>query len=668
MNGPRPWPLRLVLGLYWAALVTASHWPGLRLQLPPSMGGSHHTFGFGLPLDKMAHLGAFAILAWLALMAGLFGNKRKPHLWTLGLVVLYSAADEWTQQFTGRELHLNDWLASLSGVCLGTVAWVVTDWLSNHDDSFVGHTKIVSALTTLSRVFGLVRDWALALAFGLSGIMDAFIVAFMIPNLFRRLFGEGALAAAFVPCYSKLKNQDMASATRFASDVIKRLAIGLVAVVAAAVAVLWAVRLSSDLGDRAELTVDLSMILLWFAPMICATAIAGAVLQVHGRFGPPAAAPIILNIAMIGAAIYAAFRMGHQSALSKTTLVAVAVLAAGAVQLAWQWTLLPKATGPGDPQKLRQTRRDLTKAWAPTIVGMAVFQLNVLADAMIAMGFSADPGATLNWFGQTRAYPMQVGDVSALSLAQRLYQFPLGVFGIAIATAIFPALSAAAEDRARFGRLLRQGLRLTVFIGLPASVGLWLVRDPLTRVIFYEGGALKAEDAGRIAHVLAAYAPSVWAYSMTHVLTRSFYAQHNPRTPMRVAIAVVALNVTLNLTLIWYFGVAGLAWSTTFCSMVHALSLLFLVRRYVQKPIDGQVVQSWIKIALLSAIMAAAVAGLAQQFDLNQLGRGGSAGVLFGLSLAGAIVVLLGAKITGMAEPSWLLRGAPSDSSQTPPA
>ncbi|MDX1564142.1 MAG: murein biosynthesis integral membrane protein MurJ [Phycisphaeraceae bacterium] len=660
MNGRRLWPLRLLLGLYWVALATASHWPNLRLQWPESMDGvASGSLTEVVGLDKLAHLGAFAVLTWLALKARLFPTRPRGATLTVLLVVIYSALDEWTQQWTAREVHLNDWLASVMGVCLGILGWGLTDWLSGSDGSFAGQTKVVSALTTLSRLFGLLRDWALALAFGLSGLMDAFIVAFMVPNLFRRLFGEGALAAAFMPCYSRLKEQDPASAIHFAWKILKRLLIGLGLFVAALVIALAAVQWWVDLPPRSDLTVNLSLVLLWFAPLICATAIAGAVLQAHGRFGPPAAAPIVLNVAMIAAALYAAHRMGHHSALSRTGLVAVAVLAAGVVQLIWHLTLLPSRQPAVSADRVREAGTALRKAWAPTLVGMAVFQLNVLADALIAMGFSAEPGATLTLFGGERPYPMQVGDVGALSLAQRLYQFPLGVFGIAIATTIFPALASAASDKGRFAMLLRQGLRLTVFIGLPASVGLWLVREPLTHVIFYPGsGALEEGDAGRIGRILAFYAPSVWAYSMTHVLTRSFYAQDNPRTPMRVAVIVVGLNLTLNLILIWFLGAAGLAASTSFCSMIHGLVLLGLVRRYVEKPVDRQVAGSWFKIAMLSVVMGAVVGGLVTAFDVRELSRAGAALLLGGLSLAGALVIFIGSKGLSMAEPRWLLRGS----------
>ncbi|HCT45480.1 MAG TPA: murein biosynthesis integral membrane protein MurJ, partial [Phycisphaerales bacterium] len=167
-----------------------------------------------------------------------------------------------------------------------------------------------------------------------------------------------------------------------------------------------------------------------------------------------------------------------------------------------------------------------------------------------------------------------------LFYAQRLYQFPLGVFGIAVATAAFPALSRVAGDSVRFGEMLTRGLRLSLFIGVPASVGLLLVGEALIRVL-YSGGGDGFSEAGvsRASAVLAGYALAVWAYSLNQLLTRAFYARGDTRTPMTVALGMVGVNICLNLVLIWWLREAGLAWSTAVCAVGQTVLLLWMANR-----------------------------------------------------------------------------------------
>lgn len=249
----------------------------------------------------------------------------------------------------------------------------------------------------------------------------------------------------------------------------------------------------------------------------------------------------------------------------------------------------------------------------PMVVGLAVFQINALLDTLIAFGLSpsAEGQSTFKWWGRTIAYPIETGSVAALAWAQRLYQFPLGVFGIAVATAIYPALARAArsgEDGAAtpsddgFIAILRKGLRLTVFIGLPATVGLVLVREPLVRVV-YERAAFRADDAMRVSAILLGYATSVWAYSMAQVLTRAFYARGDTLTPVKTAAAMVGLNLCLNLTLIWPLGAAGLAWSTAITAALQAVVLLALLSRREPGLIDRAVRRSWLKTAAAAGAM-----------------------------------------------------------------
>ncbi len=200
-----------------------------------------------------------------------------------------------------------------------------------------------------------------------------------------------------------------------------------------------------------------------------------------------------------------------------------------------------------------------------------MLQLNTLLDGFIA-SWPTMFGPTILGF----EYPLAEGSMAKLSWAQRLYEFPLGVFGIAVATAIFPALSRLASDDAAFAETLRRGVRLVLFIGLPASVGLMLVATPLAATIL-EGRAFTAEDSRETAWILLGYAPAVWAYSLNQVLVRGFYAKGDSMAPVRIAMGLVGLNLLLNLVLIWTpLRTAGLAWSTAICAALQSLWLMAL--------------------------------------------------------------------------------------------
>jgi len=656
--------VRAVLAVWWVGMTIGSHWP--RLDMAGMIGLTNDSFVFGV--DKWVHVLAYLGLSYLALAANPLGDRftgRMRVLLMMQIIVLYGLVAEATQQFIpGRSVYLADLSASMTGAAIGYVIWAFARWLSDHDGSFVAHTRIVSILTLISRFFGLARDWSLAFFFGFGWIYDAFVIAFMIPNLFRRLFGEGALAAAFVPQYTRLRRKHESSAHDFATQVLWRVTRWLSAISLVGVAVLLAVELAASLTDRGSLIVELTMVTLWYAPLVCVAAIAGAICQVHGRFGPPAAAPVVLNCCIIAACFFAGSKYAVELEPSQRIfIVAGAVLIAGVVQVAWQL-----AVRPARPTRYEKAHHGLVddasdrllRQWGPTVIGLAVFQVNVLADALIAWFFSAPPdaaaGTTMSLFGWTPAYPMDTGSVSILGATARLYEFPIGVFGIAVATAIFPQLAAAAADRTRFTDLLHRGLRLTILIGLPASIGLLLIRYPLARAIYFPGGELVSDDAARIAWVLAGYAPAVWAYSMNHLLTRTFYARQNTITPMRVAVSTVALNLALNLLLIWPLGAAGLAWSTAICAVVQSVALLVLVRRYVSIPIDRAVVGSWLRTGLITGVMTAALIGLLMPFDLPGLSRGAVVGLLITATLIGAGIVGLGAYLLRMPELMWILR------------
>ena len=284
----------------------------------------------------------------------------------------------------------------------------------------------------------------------------------------------------------------------------------------------------------------------------------------------------------------------------------------------------------------------------------------------------------LHLFGHAVAYPIDVGGVAAVQWSQRLYQFPLGVFGIAIATAVFPALAAAAarEGREReqarvlpdasqaarartiepsFGEILRQGLRLTVFIGLPAAVGLVVLRQPVVQLV-YQRGAFTPADTQRVATVLGFYAMSIWAYSMTHVLTRAFYAYKDAKTPLRISLLCVALNFVMNLSLIWVLGVAGLALSTAISAVIQVLLLTRAIRKRVDQVVDRAVGSSWLATLGLSAAMAAVLWPLAFFVDTAGMSTLRLLVWLLAMMAIGGAVYAGGAWWWGCEEMHWLWR------------
>lgn len=442
-----------------------------------------------------------------------------------------------------------------------------------------GALRTVASVTMLSRVAGLARDAICSRIFGAGPIWSAFAFAFLLPNLFRRLFGEGALSAAFLPEYARLVDENPAQARAYAGATISRLAIGLIGATLLGELILLALALS-PMRHTGALAIRLSMITLPFMPMVCSTAILGAMLQCRHRFAIPAGAPILVNLCMIAAATIWTFGLGASQTAS-ITAVAVAVLVAGVWQLVWSILTLredrPKAAPTDDSIRpiLRRTFRNMT----PVAIGMSALQINTLIDGLVA-SWPILVGSTIRlpFLTGSIAYPLDESSNAILFFGQRLYNFPLGVFGVAIATAVFPALARATRNPAEFIDTIRRGIRLSLFIGIPASVGLIFVREPLVQAI-YQGGEFSSEAGDRVANVLLGYAPGIWAFGLTHVFTRAFYAHGDMKTPVRISLASIALNATLNLTLIWWLREAALAWSTTISAVLQCAVLAWLSRR-----------------------------------------------------------------------------------------
>jgi putative peptidoglycan lipid II flippase len=380
---------------------------------------------------------------------------------------------------------------------------------------------------------------------------------------------------------------------------------------------------------------------------------------VHGRFGPTAAAPLILNGCLIAAALAGWWWFGTSDSQSRVLIVSImagSVVLAGCLQLAWSMLALRgHASLRLETAAAASPLRDVIRRAGPMILGLGVLQVNTLFDGLIA--------SYPLLFGDTiagSAYPLDDQAMAVISFAQRLYQFPLGVFGIAVATAIYPLLARRGGETDAFGETVRRGIRFVLFIGVPAGIGLMVVRTPLTTVVL-QGGNFDVQDTDRVSFVLLGYAASVWAYALVQVLTRAFYARDEVMTPVRIAVAVVGLNLLLNITLIWTpLREAGLAWSTAICAVIQAVAMLWVLhRRGVSVRGDG-VEQAAARVVVLAAIMAACVWALSGLFaDTTEWWQ--SLITLLVLVAVGGGVFVAGAAALRMPELRWML-GRESDS------
>lgn len=520
--------------------------------------------------------------------------------------------------------------------------------------ALAGAIRVVFSFTLVSRFAGLAREILTARVLGDTLVGSSFAAAFLIPNLFRRLFGEGALTAAFLPEYTRLSKDDPELSRRLASLVIALLTL-VTGVLTLLIAGLLTLTLAGGWAPaEAELSIRLTILMIPMMPMVCITAILGGMLQSHGRFGPPAAAPLLLNAFMIAAAA-SHFLRQDASAEGTAYVVAGAALGASVAQIIWSLvSLRPHVRWTGVFAGVGQAGRTVLTRFVPVVIGLGALQLSTVVDQVIAM-WPTWVGPTM--FGQP--VPLDEASNSILSAASRFYQFPLGVFGLAVATAVFPLLNRTAGDPDAFVAMLRRGIRLSLVIGVPASVGLVLVADDLTRVMLSGGEhAFSDEGTRRAAWVLVGFAPAVWAYSLNNVVTRAFYAKGDTGTPMRVSLAAVTMAVGLNFTLIWWFREAGLAWATSISATMQCVVLMVLFARRHGPIIDPATLRGAANILVCSGVMAALLLGLRATLPTPQ-GWSGHALRLGLMVPAGGIAFLVAAMVLRLPELRWLVQRAP---------
>ncbi len=424
-------------------------------------------------------------------------------------------------------------------------------------------TGAMGAATLSSRVLGLLREQAYAGFMGTSAVAGAFQMAFVVPNLFRRLLGEGALTAAFIPIFKqKEKTRGDADMWRSANAVISGLIVSAAGVSGLAILGVSLVLSSVPLAENTRLMLELLRVMFPYMLLVCVAAVFMGMLNARGHFFIPALGAAMLNVVMIASVLLLAPRMGDQLRTQIFGL-AIGVLLAGVAQAGFQ---LPSLRREGfryrwvSPWR-DETVRDVVRKMVPASLGVAGYQVNVLVTMGLAFGVHA---------------PI----VAAFQYAVRLMEFPQGVFGLSLATYLLPTLSglAAEKNYPEFRATLRQGVAYLLFVNLLASVLLLVLAEPIVRLIF----EYRRFDKGSTADVslaLACLAPGLVCFSGVNILARAFFALGDTRTPMRISVLCFALNLGFVLLFLPGYRAAGLGVANTLSSIFNVGCLIYALRR-----------------------------------------------------------------------------------------
>ncbi len=491
--------------------------------------------------------------------------------------------------------------------------------------------SLVSLLTLASRITGLVRELLMASTFGASALTDAFNVAFRIPNLLRRLFAEGAFSQAFVPVLAGVRAKEGDDATReLVNQIATVLLWALVATCVVGVAIspvlVWA--MASGLKQSPQGFESAVLMTRWMFPYIgfmSLVALSAGVLNTWKKFAVPAATPVLLNVAMIGAAWQGA-PWFQSMGIEPIYAMAAGVMLGGALQLGVQ---IPALLRIGMLPRVGLRWSSLQAAWAhpgtrrvttlmlPALLGVSVAQISLLINTQIASHLAT-------------------GSVSWLSYADRLMEFPTAMLGVALGVVLLPQLAAAraADDGERYSALLDWGLRLVVLLAVPCAVALLTFAKPLVAVL-YHYGAFSVRDVAQTTTALMGYGAGLLGLVAIKVLAPGFYARQDIRTPVKIAIVVLLLTQAMNLVFVPYLAHAGLALAIGLGAMVNALWLLIgLVRRGAYRPAPG-----WARFSMqvLAASALLAVFLMWSAGSVNWVAFEG--GALLRVGLMAAIVV-----------------------------
>jgi len=456
--------------------------------------------------------------------------------------------------------------------------------------TLVKSTFLVIAMTFISRIFGFVRDTVTASLFGASAAFDAFSIAFKIPNFMRRLFAEGSFSQAFVPVlseYQKKRTHD--EVKRFIDAMTGTLGLTLLVVTILGVWFSpWIVRLFAPgyavTGERYHLAVDMLRLTFPYLMLISLTALSGAILNTYSRFAIAAFTPVLLNIAMISTALW----LSPHLAVPIMGL-AWGVLIAGFVQLGFQ---LPFLRGLKLLPHIRVNFRDagvrrVLKLMVPALFGVSVGQINLLVDTLFASF-------------------LIVGSVTWLYYSDRLMEFPLGIFGVAISTVILPHLSRhhASQSHDHFSLTIDWALRAVLLVGIPAAVVLAVMSGPMLSALF-QHGHFSGHDVLMARKSLSAFALGIAPFMLVKVLAAGFYAKQDMKTPVRIGVVAMVSNTALNAALIFSLAHAGIALATSIAAMVNTGFLLyFLLKKRHYQPRKGWIGFS-LRLVISNAVLMA---------------------------------------------------------------
>jgi len=424
---------------------------------------------------------------------------------------------------------------------------------------------IVGLATLLSRILGFIRDMVIARYFGAGFSTDAFFVAFRIPNLLRRLFAEGSLSIAFIPVFTEhIKKNGKDEAFQMARSALRLLALLLVVVTIAGILLapvivhVIAPGFFADSPEKHALTVLLTRIMFPYVFFICLVALCMGILNVLGHFAAPALAPVFLNLSIIASVYFISSEMPEP-----VLVLAFGVLAGGVLQLLFQLPfLVKKGFYFWEKASLYHPGlKKIGKLMLPAVFGAGVYQINILVGTLLASF-------------------LKEGSISYLYYADRLVQFPLGIFAISTATAVLPSISrqAAEKDYTSVKETFAYAMRLIFFITLPSMVGLIVLSKPIVMILFQRGN-FSIEATQMTAYAVLCYGVGLWAFSAVRIVVSTFYALSDTKTPVKMATISIAVNILLGISLMWPLGHGGLALATSLASMLNFGMLVRALRK-----------------------------------------------------------------------------------------
>ncbi len=512
--------------------------------------------------------------------------------------------------------------------------------------------RLVSLGILVSRLLGLARDISMTAVFGGSTVLDAFLVAFRIPNLARQVLGEGALSTAFLPVFMRSRDEEGELAARQTLTLVTlALTVVLSTFILIAEVGLWLAMTYLPLSESTFVLFSLLARMLPYAVLICVTALFCATLHAQRQFFWPAVVPWFLNLIWL-AGVFFVLR-SNWSPVGQAQVLASIVSFAGVVQLAIPYLALQsQGLGfAGNIQRSWPRLLEVTGAILPVVIGMTILQASAILDSLIAWGFSKPDDGGTAWcelFGITP--PLVAGTASAIYLGQRMLQFPMGVFGVALGTVLYPVLTRHALSK-EFDLLrndLSRGLRLVIAIGIPASAGLAILAWPVAIALFRHG-KFSTADTLMTAQMIAVYSGSVWSLIGVAILNRAWYAIGERIVPMRLGCIAVVVNQLLNFLLIWPLGGMGLAWGNVISSAgLCIVTLVALDRRVGPLGWSGLVhtlLKSGACTLIMSAVMLVAITFFNEPVStVQRILYLGIPGVL------GAVTFLLAARAVGMRE------------------